>query len=179
MDILSQIVEWLILFFYNNLISSPVDIQLFTDAAPSIGFGVFNQVLSAGSHRHGPPAVRATTAINVLSIIFKLYPLVIAAFLLGKDWSATSIIIYCDNEAIVHCVNKGRFNSPALMPILRRLIWISAYDQYIITVKHIPGSKNQIADSLSHFAFHKFRTLAPEADPLPTPVPPYSELIFP
>ncbi len=26
-------------FFYNNLISSPVDIQLFTDAAPSIGYG--------------------------------------------------------------------------------------------------------------------------------------------
>ncbi len=30
-------------FFYNNLISSPADIQLFTDAAPSVGFGGFYQ----------------------------------------------------------------------------------------------------------------------------------------
>ncbi|XP_056103256.1 uncharacterized protein LOC130082429 [Rhinichthys klamathensis goyatoka] len=30
-------------FFYNNLISLPTDIQLFTDAAPSVGFGGFYQ----------------------------------------------------------------------------------------------------------------------------------------
>ncbi len=35
------------------------------------------------------------------------------------------------------------------------------------------------ADSLSRFLFQKFRKLAPEADKFPTPVPPYSELVFP
>ncbi len=113
------------------------------------------------------------------SALFELYPIVVAAFMWGKEWSATSIIIHCDNEATVHCINKGRSRSLALMPLLRCLIWISARDQFIITAKHIPGSKNQIADSLSRFAFQKFRQLAPEAEPLPTPVPPYSELIFP
>ncbi len=29
--------------FYNNLVLSPIDIKLFTDAAPSIGFGGFCQ----------------------------------------------------------------------------------------------------------------------------------------
>ncbi len=99
------------------------------------------------------------------SALFELYPLVVAALLWGKEWSATSIIIHCDNEATVHCINKGRSHSPTLMPLLRRLIWISACEQFIITAKHIPGSKNLIADSLSRFAFQKFRTLARPSRP--------------
>ncbi len=164
-------------FFYNNLISSPVDIQLFTDAAPSVGFGGFYQGRWFAST--WPPQLLGLPQLLMSSALFELYPLVVAALLWGKEWSATSIIIHCDNEATVHCINKGRSHSPTLMPLLRRLIWISACEQFIITAKHIPGSKNLIADSLSRFAFQKFRTLAPEADPLPTPVPPYSELILP
>ncbi len=125
-----------------------------------------------------PPAVRSTSATNVLSIV-RAISVSRCSPSVGQEWSATSIIIHCDNEATVHCINKGRSHSPTLMPLLRRLIWISACEQFIITAKHIPGSKNLIADSLSRFAFQKFRALAPEADPLPTLVPPYSELIFP
>ncbi len=164
-------------FFYNNLISSPVDIQLFTDAAPSISYGGFYQGRWFAST--WPCQLSNLPQSSASSALFELYPIVIAAFLWGKEWSATSIIIHCDNEATVHCVNKSRSHSPMLNPLLRCLIWISACDQFIITARHIPVSKNQIADSLSRFSFQKFRTLAPEADPLPTPVPPFSELIFP
>ncbi len=164
-------------FFYKNLISSPVDIQLFTDAAPSIGYGGFYQGRWFAST--WPCQLSNLPQSAASSALFELYPIVIAAFLWGKEWSATSILIHCDNEATVHCVNKSRSHSPMLNPLLRRLTWISACDQFIITARHIPGSKNQIADSLSRFSFQKFRTLAPEADPLPTPVPPFSELIFP
>ncbi len=164
-------------FFYNNLISSAVDIQLFTDAAPSIGYGGFYQGRWFAST--WPCQLSNLPQSSASSALFELYPIVIAAFLWGKEWSANSIIIHCDNEATVHCVNKSCSHSPMLNPLLRRLIWISACDQFIITARHIPGSKNQIADSLSRFSFQKFRMLAPEADPLPTPVPPVSELIFP
>ncbi|XP_056104363.1 uncharacterized protein LOC130083381 [Rhinichthys klamathensis goyatoka] len=161
-------------FFYKDLISSPIDIQLFTDAAPSVGFGGFCQGRWFAST--WPPQIQDTLQSSAL---FELYPLVVAAFLWGKEWTASSIVVHCDNEATVQCINKGRSHSPALMPLLRRLIWISACDQFILIAKHIPGSKNQIADSLSRFMFQKFRMLAPEADKLPTPVPHYSELIFP
>ncbi len=40
-------------------------------------------------------------------------------------------------------------HSPALTPFLRRLKWISACDQFVIAAKHVAGSENQIADSLS------------------------------
>jgi len=75
-------------------------------------------------------------------------------------------------------INKNSSIAPTIMPFLRRLIWISACHQFIIKAEHIPGHKNEIADALSRFLFQKFRTLAPEADSNPTPVPPYSELIF-
>lgn len=161
-------------FFYSNLLSCPIDIQLFTDAAPSIGFGGFYQGRWFAST--WPPQLQDITQSSAL---FELYPLVVAAFLWGKEWATKSILVYCDNEATVHCINKGRSHAPAMMPLLRRLTWISACDQFIIIAKHVPGSENQIADSLSRFLFQKFRTLAPEADKSPTPVPHYSQLIFP
>lgn len=102
------------------------------------------------------------------SALFERYSLVVAAFLWGKDWTAGSILDYCDNEATIHCINKACSHSLAHMPIPRCLIWVSACDQFIITAKHIPASKNLIAGSLAHFIFQKFRALAPEADPSST-----------
>ncbi|XP_073685315.1 uncharacterized protein [Garra rufa] len=160
--------------FYNNLISSPIDIQLFTEAAPTTGFGGFYQGRWFASP--WPPELQGSPQS---SAFFELYPLVVAAFLWGNEWASKSILVRCDNEAVVHCINKNRSHCPALMPLLRRLIWISPCDQFLISAKHVAGADNQIADSLSRFLFQKFRKLAPEADPSPTPVPPYSELIFP
>ncbi|RXN04501.1 poly [Labeo rohita] len=160
--------------FYNNLVSSPIDIQLFTDAAPSTGFGGFYQGRWFASP--WPPQLQGSPQS---SAFFELYPLVVAAYLWGNEWTSKSILVHCDNEAAVQCINKGRSHSPALTPLIRRLIWISACDQFILVAKHVPGSENQIADSLSRFLFQKFRTLAPEADKSPTPVHHYSELIFP
>ncbi len=157
-------------FFYSDLVLLPDDIQLFTDAAPSVGFGGYYQGRWFASP-WPPPDARLSPVLSTVRTL--------PAFLWGKNWTSRSILVHCDNEATVHCINKGRSHSLALMPLLRRLICISACDQFIITAKHIPGSKNQIADSLSRFMFQKFRALAPEADPSPTPVPPYSQLIFP
>ncbi len=160
--------------FYNNLISSPIDINLFTDAAPSIGFGGFYQ-----GRWFASPWPAQLQDLPQSSALAELYPLVVAAFLWGNEWSSKCILVHCDNEAVVQCVNKGRSHSPALSPFLRRLKWIAACDQFVIVARHVAGSENQIADSLSRFLFQKFRRLAPEADEVPTPVPPYSELIFP
>ncbi len=67
-------------FFYNNLVSSPTDIQLFTDAAPSIGFGGFFQ--GRWFAAPWPPQLQD---ISQSSALFELYPLVVAAFLWGKN----------------------------------------------------------------------------------------------
>ncbi len=56
-----------------------------------------------------------------------------------------------------------------LTPLLRRLIWISACDQFIITARHIPGSKNQIADSLSRFFLSEIQNVGTGGGSTPHP----------
>ncbi|KAI2647038.1 Pro-Pol polyprotein [Labeo rohita] len=88
----------------SNLISSSIDIQLYTDAAPSVGFGGFFRGRWFAST--WPPQLADLPQQLSSSALFELYPLVAAASLWGKEWSATSIVVHCDNKATVHCINK-------------------------------------------------------------------------
>ncbi len=117
--------------FYSDLVSLPDDIQLFTDAAPCVGFGGYYQ-----GRRFASPWPSQMLDSLQSSTLFELYLLVVTAFLWGKNQTSSSILVHCDNETTIHCINKGRFHPLALMPLLRRLIWISACDQFIITAKH-------------------------------------------
>ncbi|XP_062404751.1 uncharacterized protein LOC134095317 [Sardina pilchardus] len=162
--------------FYEDRLYSPEDLQLFTDAAPSIGFGgYFKGRWFASSW---PPELANLASGEASSAVYETYPVVIAALLWGKEWSGKSVLVYSDNQAVVFAINKGRSSAPIICPFLRRLVWTAACNQFLIQADYVPGCHNAIADSLSRFAFQKFRTLAPEADPEPTPVPPYSETIF-
>ncbi|XP_053170466.1 uncharacterized protein LOC128354229 [Scomber japonicus] len=166
-------------FFYDDQLTNSLDIQLFTDAAPSAGFGgFFNGRWFASSW---PPEITNNCEV-ASSALFEIYPIVAAAVLWGHEWSTKSILIHSDNLSVVDIINKGRSNSNSIMPFMRRLTWHSVTHQYILRAAHIPGHHNAIADSLSRFLFQKFRNLfrnlAPNADPMPTPVPPYSALTF-
>jgi len=56
-----------------------------------------------------------------------------------------------------------------------RLLWllflIAAKENFTITLKHIPGITNPIADAISRQKFTLFFSLAPQADREPTPTP--------
>ncbi len=135
--------------FYNNLISSPIDINLFTDAAPSIGFGGFYQ-----GRWFASPWPAQLKDLPQSSALAEFYLLVVAAFLWGNEWSSKCILVHCDNEAVVQCVNKGRSHFPALSPFLRLLKWIAACDQFVIVARHVAGSENK---SLTHCLAFCFR----------------------
>ncbi|KAL2096688.1 hypothetical protein ACEWY4_008836 [Coilia grayii] len=153
--------------FYDDHALSPEDLQLYTDAAPSVGFGGYfaGQWFASAWPRemlHLPPSAASPA-------VYEVYPVVVAVLLWGSSWSGKRVLIYCDNEAAVFAINKGRSRVPVICPFLRRLVWTAACHQFILTAAHIPGHQNAIADSLSRFAFQRFRTLAPDADPDPTP----------
>lgn len=57
------------------------------------------------------------------------------------------------------------------MHLVRALLFIAARHNFHVVIRHIPGIDNSIADSLSRLQLSRFHTLAPQADPLPTPIP--------
>ncbi|XP_013863390.1 uncharacterized protein LOC106517215 [Austrofundulus limnaeus] len=165
-------------FFYNDFISHPDDIQLYTDATPSIGFGGFHKGRWFASTWLPEVDTLQPDSASPSSALYELYPVVIAALLWGYEWSQHSILIHFDNTAVVKINNKGRSHSLAIIQLMRRLTLVSAHHQFLLRAAHFPGYHNHIADALSRFSFQKFRALAPTADPHLTPVPPFSATIF-
>ncbi len=87
-------------------------------------------------------------------------------------------MFFCDNEATVNIINKGRSSVPFINRFVRRLTWLSVLGNFNFRAAHIPGLNNQIADSLSRFEFQKFHLLCPEAAPSSLVCPPFSQTVL-
>ena len=76
-----------------------------------------------GYHQHGSK-IYLLVSDKTLSIAFlELYPIVISAILWGKNWKCKNILFWCDNEATVGIVKKGRSKCLVIMKLMRRLTW--------------------------------------------------------
>lgn len=148
-------------FFYEEDIETSVKLQFFTDAAPSVGFGgIFNKQWFA---ERWPKELKELAPSIQSTALMELYPIVIACLLWADQWTRKNILVFCDNEATVNIINKGRSSVPFINRFIRRLTWISVMNNFTIKATHIPGLDNKIADSLSRFNFQEFRRLCPEA----------------
>ena len=58
------------------------------------------------------------------------------------------------------------------MQLLRCLFFIEAHFQFHLRAIHLPGARNAPADDLSRNRLSAFLERVPEANPLPSPVPP-------
>ncbi|XP_041117254.1 uncharacterized protein LOC121321928, partial [Polyodon spathula] len=131
--------------FYDNFISAPHDMALFTDAS-SLGFGgLFNNQWFCSTW---PEEMENISPHLKSTALLEIYPMVAAAQLWGHLWSKKSILFYCDNSTTVHIINKGRSSSPLIMQLLRRLVWISVSNNFLIQARHLPGIFNNAADAL-------------------------------
>ena len=169
--------EWNgISFFHNDAVESSLELGFFTDAAPSIGFGgFFNNEWFADSW---PNQLLDLPKDVLSSALFELYPVVIAAMLWGDKWSRKRIVVFCDNEATVHIINKGRSSVPIINRFVRRLTWTSVLSNFTIRACHIPGLDNKIADALSRFKFQEFRNLCPNAAPSSLRCPAFDQIVL-
>lgn len=141
-------------------------LELFTDASCSIGFGAYFQ----GHWAYG--VWPEDGSIHARDITFKeLFPIVLALHLWGDTLRNSRVIFRCDNEAVVTIINKQSSRSQPVMSLVRSLVLFCLSHNILFRAKHIPGIVNDIADSLSRGQLARFRALAPEADPCPTPIP--------
>ena len=84
----------------------------------------------------------------------------------GTGWSGKTVLIHCDNEAVVTVLTKGRTKDLTLAAIARH-IWLKTAEHDIcMKTMHIRGKDNIIADSLSRWFTsdiykHKVMSLMP------------------
>ena len=141
------------------------DITITSDASGNWGCGTFwqNKWFQCSWH----------TSWKTVDILAKeLLPIVIAAAIWGKAWEGCTVLCRCDNAAVVALINAGYCKHETAMHLLRCLFFIAAHFDFDIFARHIPGSLNVAADALSHNCLPLFLAKVPEAEPLPSTIPP-------
>ena len=145
--------------------SKACSIVMMSDASGSWGCGAF-----CGKKWF---QLKWPTSLLEHDITFKeLVPIVLAAAVWGKVWSAKNVKVWCDNSAVVDIVNKGDSKELEVVHLMRCLSFFKAKFQFSLFAEHVAGEKNDLADALSRNNSSYFRSHYSQADLLPTPLPP-------
>ena len=137
-------------------------IQLFTDASGSFGFGAyFNGVWFRGDWQPHQQLPKRSIQWQ------ELFAIVAAALTWGHLLEGQRIRFHCD---IVQAWTNQSSKHPGVMELLRTLFFIAAQHSFTVSLVHLPGQLNYIADALSRNQISRFFSLAPQANQLPTPV---------
>ncbi|KAJ7319880.1 hypothetical protein JRQ81_019391 [Phrynocephalus forsythii] len=143
-------------------------LQVQSDAARGTGFGIY--CMGSWCARKWPPAW-AREGINWDLTFLELFPIVAAVIIWRDIFKDKQITFWCDNQAVVAVINRQSSKSGRVMRLVRRLVSLCLSANVTFRSKFVPGLDNGIPDSLSHFQFDRFRTLAPWANSEPDPFP--------
>ena len=94
--------------------------------------------------------------------VLELYALVAALSTREtEDRIKGRIIIYCDNEAVVHMVNNLASSCPLCMKLIRMMVLGNIRNHRKIVCHHIRSVDNILSDALSCMDFTRFNKFAP------------------
>ena len=162
--------------FYEKDFTNSFDIQLYTDAASTAGFSV---VYKTHWISEKWPSEMPTIPDNLASMAFmELYPIVVAAYIFGKEWKTKKIMFVCDNQSVVSILCKGRSKCPHIMKLMRTLTWLALINNFYFSSIYIESRKNIYADFLSRLQVEKFKRLRPDADRQATLCPSPEKLLW-
>ena len=111
---------------------------------------------------------------NNLSIQYvELLGLTLAVFIWASKLSNKKVAIFVDNTVVRDMVNHTSTGDFNCMILIRKLVLKSLQFNFKLTAKYMTSQNNQIADSLSHLDFKRFKRLAKEKGlkPLPEKLP--------
>ena len=145
--------------FYNvHWIDSDV-LHLYTDAS--------NVALAAyfDGHWFVIPFEGKFITLAMFSINWReLCAIALAVATWGELWQGQRIVLHCDNNCVVECLNKGCSRSPDMMRLIRNMFFLCAKYSVEISARYVNTKANDIADSLSRLQFERFFACAPLAD---------------
>lgn len=157
-------------YFPDRFWISNVSLKLFTDSSgsPDLGCGAFFN--NHWCQLAWPSSIANSPLIRNLAFL-ELIPVVLALYLWGDQLKNKRIIFYIDNLALVSILNKNSSKDKSIMKLVRHVVLITMLKNIQFKAFHIETSQNQIADALSRFQMHRFRTVAQYADMFPTQIP--------
>ena len=152
-------------FFLNDVWQDSLTLNLYTDAAASLGYGaVFGNEWCFGAWPENWKQLNIT--------ILEFYPIVLSVLLWGDRMSNQRITFFTDNAALVDIINKATSRDSTVMIFVRQLVLACLNFNILFRARHVPGVKNVLADSLSRLQVTKFKQLAPVgAHSSPTVIP--------
>ena len=109
-------------FFLDSTVTPSPKLELFTDAASTVGFGgYFNGKWFQG--RWLPHMVLSKE--KGISIEWQeLFPIVVACAIWYPHFAGKRLQFWCDNESVVAVINSGHSKAPRVMDLLRFLVLI-------------------------------------------------------
>lgn len=163
--------------FHDRFWVSNEDVQLYTDSAagPGLGFGIYFH--GKWAFDKWPDFWRKAGLTDDITVL-ELFPILVSLHLWGDSLRNKKIRFICDNLAVTQILNSMTSRSDNIMCLVRHLTMKCLQLNIVLKSSHIAGAQNDICDSLSRQLLQKFRQLAPEADPEPTPVPGYLWNVF-
>ena len=79
----------------------------------------------------------------------ELYTILVACSTWGEAWQRKQILFRCDNASVVASWQTGSCKCRPLMTLIRTLFFIAAKGNFYVSITHIAGIRNCIADHLS------------------------------
>ena len=101
----------------------------------------------------------------------ELLPIVLACAIWGPHWSHKRVQCFCDNMAVVNIWASQTSRHPIIMHLLRCIHFVLAVHEVELSIQHVPGAQNTIADAISRNLAHTLQATTP-LSPAPIPVPP-------
>lgn len=98
-------------------------------------------------------------------------PIAISCFLWCKDFYRKRIIFHSDNNGVVQAWEKLGSSSESILKLMRPTLMLAAESNFTISIKHIKGLDNTLADALSRYQLDRFFRLAPFGDRTPVDIP--------
>jgi len=106
----------------------------------------------------------------------ELLSLVLAASTFGNRWQGKRVRFHCDCMPVVLALRSGTSPQPAMMSLIRTLLFIAYTHSFTLSATHISSVANSSADVLSRVQdpsdVRRFRESHPTLCPSPTPCSP-------
>ncbi len=139
-------------------------LDLYTDASASVGYGAV-----LGTHYFYGIWDQTWAYQNITLLEF--YPIVLAVQIWGEHLSNKCIYFHTDNQALVEILNKQSSKNTKIMHFIRKFVLSCLKLNILFKAKHIPGTRNILADALSRQQVSSFHAMAPYADSHPHRIP--------